>query len=113
MFDNKGNTLEQNMPLMTPLKLGARTVKNRIAINAMECCDADEQGNPTDTTYKRYENLFKGGAGVVIAEAFSVIDESKGRLHQPYGCILQRCNLIESAFSLHDLMVSHMSQTTS
>jgi len=32
---------------------------------------------------------------------------------KPYGCILQRCNLIESAFSLHDLMVSHMSQTTS
>jgi len=38
---------------------------------------------------------------------------SRDLLTLPYGCILQRCNLIESAFSLHDLMVSHMSQTTS
>jgi len=43
------------------------------------------------------------------------INSEMGRFHleKPYGCILQRCNLIESAFSLHDLMVSHMSQTTS
>jgi len=42
-----------------------------------------------------------------------LVDAAIGVQGLPYGCILQRCNLIESAFSLHDLMVSHMSQTTS
>ena len=29
----------------------------------MECTDADADGNPTDLTYQRYENLYKGGWG--------------------------------------------------
>ncbi|TFG59843.1 MAG: 2,4-dienoyl-CoA reductase [Spirochaetales bacterium] len=71
-----------NSPLFTSIKIGNRTAENRIVMNAMECCDADEAGNPTDKTYRRYEQLFEGGAGVIVVEALSVIDECKGRLHQ-------------------------------
>jgi len=68
--------------LFSKVQIGNKVAQNRIAINAMECCDADENGAPTDLTYRRYENLFAGDAGVIVVEALSVIDESRGRLHQ-------------------------------
>lgn len=74
--------MSASMPLLESVKIGARTAPNRIAINAMECCDADTEGNPTAATYRRYERVFNGQAGVVVVEALSVIDESRGRLHQ-------------------------------
>jgi 2,4-dienoyl-CoA reductase-like NADH-dependent reductase (Old Yellow Enzyme family) len=70
------------MPLLTSVKIGNRTVPNRIAINAMECCDADTGGNPTESAFRRYEKLFRGNAGVIIMEALSVVDENLGRAHQ-------------------------------
>jgi 2,4-dienoyl-CoA reductase-like NADH-dependent reductase (Old Yellow Enzyme family) len=74
--------MNESMPLLTSITMGNRTVVNRIAINAMECCDADTDGNPTDTAFRRYERLFRGNAGVIIVEALSVVDENRGRLHQ-------------------------------
>ena len=72
-------------PLFTELKIGPKTSVNRIAINAMECNDADRNGNPTDLTYERYKKAFRGNAGVIFMEAISVIDESKGRMNQLIG----------------------------
>ncbi len=74
--------MTETMPLLTSVRIGNRVTSNRIAINAMECCDADNEGNPTEKAYRRYERLFKGNAGVIIVEALSVIDESRGRLNQ-------------------------------
>ena len=74
--------MTETMPLLTSVRIGNRVTSNRIAINAMECCDADNEGNPTEKAYRRYEKLFKGNAGVIIVEALSVIDESRGRLNQ-------------------------------
>ena len=68
--------------LFSSLKIGTKTAPNRIAINAMEGCDADTSGNPTPTTHRRYERLFRGNAGVIVVEALSVVDENRGRLHQ-------------------------------
>ncbi len=68
--------------LFSSLKIGTKTAPNRIAINAMEGCDADTGGNPTPTAYRRYERLARGNAGVIVVEALSVVDENKGRLHQ-------------------------------
>ena len=48
----------------------------------MECCDADTNGNPTQTAFRRYERLARGDAGVIVVEALSVVDENRGRLHQ-------------------------------
>jgi 2,4-dienoyl-CoA reductase-like NADH-dependent reductase (Old Yellow Enzyme family) len=74
--------MAQTMPLLTPVRIGNKTAPNRIAINAMECCDADTNGNPTHTAFRRYERLARGNAGVIVVEALSVVDENRGRLHQ-------------------------------
>ncbi len=68
--------------LFSPVEIGPRTAPNRIAINAMECCDSDDEGNPTDKTYRRYRRLFEGGAGVIVLEAITVTYESRGRQYQ-------------------------------
>jgi len=48
----------------------------------MECVDSDEQGNPTDLTMQRYENLYKGKFGFVDLEAITVTNESRARKTQ-------------------------------
>lgn len=68
--------------LLSPIKIGTRTCQNRFWVQAMECTDADEEGNPTAWTIERYENLFKGGYGMVTLEAITVTDKSRSRLAQ-------------------------------
>ena len=62
--------------LLEPIKIGGKTVPNRFAVNAMEGTDADENGNPTELTYKRYERFFEGGAGFIDLEAITCQNES-------------------------------------
>ena len=71
-----------NDPVFQPIKVGGLTAPNRFVINAMECCDSDEEGNPTDRTFRRYRNLFEGGAGIIDLEAISVQYESRSRQFQ-------------------------------
>ncbi|MDD3519642.1 MAG: 2,4-dienoyl-CoA reductase [Actinomycetota bacterium] len=68
--------------LFQPIKIGNKISENRIAINAMECCDADEEGNPGEKTYRRYGKHFEGGSGVVVLEAITVGYESRSRKMQ-------------------------------
>ena len=68
--------------LLTPIQIGVHTCQNRFFSQAMECNDADEDGNPTDLTYQRYENLFKGEAGMVSLEAITITDKNRGRMNQ-------------------------------
>jgi 2,4-dienoyl-CoA reductase-like NADH-dependent reductase (Old Yellow Enzyme family) len=68
--------------LLSPIKIGTRTAKNRFFVQAMECNDADPKGNPTDLTYERYEKLFRGEAGLVSLEAITVTDQSRSRKNQ-------------------------------
>lgn len=77
--------MKENAPLFKEIKIGNRKAVNRIALNAMECCDADKDGNPSELTYKRYEKNVKGNAGIIFIEAISVIEESRGRLNQLIG----------------------------
>jgi 2,4-dienoyl-CoA reductase-like NADH-dependent reductase (Old Yellow Enzyme family) len=65
--------------LFRPVKIGTKTASNRLVINAMECCDSDKEGNPTERTYERYTNLFNGGAGLIDLEAITVTYENRGR----------------------------------
>jgi 2,4-dienoyl-CoA reductase-like NADH-dependent reductase (Old Yellow Enzyme family) len=74
--------MSERMPILTSVRIGNKTAPNRIAINAMECCDADTNGNPGETSFRRYERLARGNAGVIVVEALSVVDENRGRLHQ-------------------------------
>jgi len=68
--------------LFTPIKIGNKIATNRFATNAMECCDSDEVGNPTDRTYDRYSKLFQGGSGLIDLEAITVTYENRGRKTQ-------------------------------
>jgi 2,4-dienoyl-CoA reductase-like NADH-dependent reductase (Old Yellow Enzyme family) len=68
--------------LLSPISIGTRTSQNRIFVQAMECNDADADGNPTDLTYHRYENLFKGEAGLVSLEAITITDKNRSRMNQ-------------------------------
>jgi len=68
--------------LFKSLKIGPREAPNRIAINAMECCDALENGDPSPATYARYEKLFYGKAGIVFLEAITPQYEYRSRLNQ-------------------------------
>jgi 2,4-dienoyl-CoA reductase-like NADH-dependent reductase (Old Yellow Enzyme family) len=69
-------------PLAQPLQIGPKTASNRFVINAMECCDSDESGNPTAATYERYTNLFNGDAGIIVLEAITVGYENRSREFQ-------------------------------
>ena len=68
--------------LLSPIKIGTKISENRFFSQAMECTDADEEGNPSDLTYKRYENLFRGEAGLVSLEAITITDKNRSRLNQ-------------------------------
>jgi len=68
--------------LLSPIKIGTFTSPNRFFSQAMECTDADTEGNPSDLTYQRYENLFKGEAGMVSLEAITITDKNRSRLNQ-------------------------------
>ena len=68
--------------LFTPIKIGNKVAPNRLAWNAMECCDADENGNPSDKTYERYEKLFEGQAGLINLEAITIQYDSRSRKNQ-------------------------------
>jgi 2,4-dienoyl-CoA reductase-like NADH-dependent reductase (Old Yellow Enzyme family) len=68
--------------LLSPVMIGTRTCVNRFFSQPMECTDADEEGNPSDLTYLRYENLFRGEAGMVCLEAITITDKNRSRLNQ-------------------------------
>ena len=68
--------------LLSPITIGTRTCANRFFIQPMECNDGDADGNPTDLTYQRYENLFRGEAGMVCLEAITITDKNRSRMDQ-------------------------------
>jgi 2,4-dienoyl-CoA reductase-like NADH-dependent reductase (Old Yellow Enzyme family) len=68
--------------LLSPIKIGTHICQNRFFSQAMECNDADADGNPTDLTYERYENLFRGEAGLVSLEAITITDKNRSRMNQ-------------------------------
>jgi 2,4-dienoyl-CoA reductase-like NADH-dependent reductase (Old Yellow Enzyme family) len=74
--------MTSNEVLFQPIKIGPVTAQNRIAINAMECCDSDAKGSPSRKTYRRYQRYFEGGAGVIVLEAITVAYESRARKMQ-------------------------------
>lgn len=78
----KGDGMMAENALLRPVKIGNKTVPNRFAINAMEGTDADDRGNPSDLTYKRYERFFEGGSGFIDLEAITCQTECVSSPHQ-------------------------------
>ncbi len=63
--------MSANNLLFSPIKVGEKEIPNRFAVNAMECCDADDNGNPSEKTYRRYEKYFEGLSGFISLEAIT------------------------------------------
>jgi 2,4-dienoyl-CoA reductase-like NADH-dependent reductase (Old Yellow Enzyme family) len=68
--------------LSHPMKIGNRTAPNRLVTQPMECNDADENGNPSDLTHKRYRQLAEGGAGMIMVESLTISPRSRARRNQ-------------------------------
>ena len=67
-----------------PVALGARTLRNSIAIQPMEGCDACRTGEPDELTHRRYRRFAESGAGLIWFEATAVLPEARANPHQLY-----------------------------
>ncbi|HWQ61652.1 MAG TPA: flavin oxidoreductase/NADH oxidase [Negativicutes bacterium] len=74
----------QSRPLLwaEPLKIGDKTVPNRLAVHPMEGCDGTVDGRPDELTFRRYERFARGGAGLLWFEATAVVPEGRAAPRQ-------------------------------
>jgi 2,4-dienoyl-CoA reductase-like NADH-dependent reductase (Old Yellow Enzyme family) len=72
------------------LAIKNKTAPNRLFAQAMEGNDGENGGLPSERTVRRYIELAKGGWGVVLVEATSIIETSLARIN---GMIISRKNL--------------------
>ena len=68
--------------LKAPLKIGAFTAHNRIALQPMEGTDGTETGSPGELTVRRYLRFARGGAGLIWFEAVATAPEVRASAHQ-------------------------------
>ncbi|MBQ1223248.1 MAG: flavin oxidoreductase/NADH oxidase [Oscillospiraceae bacterium] len=95
VYSNIADFAEQNRELKTdlpfsadtkilaePLKVGSKTVSNRLVCQAMEGCDGTADGRPDELTKRRYDRFAKGGAGLIWFEATAVMEEGRANPRQ-------------------------------
>jgi len=70
--------------LSTPVKIGSKTIPNRLVCQAMEGCDGTKDGSPDALTKRRYDRFAKGGAGLIWFEATAVMREGRANPRQLY-----------------------------
>lgn len=76
-------SLSENLDVLKEeIKIGAKTVKNRIAIQPMEGCDGTLSGAPDDLTKRRYDRFAKSGSGLIWFEAVAVVNEGRANKRQ-------------------------------
>jgi NADPH2 dehydrogenase len=68
--------------LLRPIKIGSRTVGNRLAIQPMEGCDAELDGSPGELTFRRFRRFGAGGAKLIWGEACAVVPEGRANPRQ-------------------------------
>ncbi|MBQ8738311.1 MAG: flavin oxidoreductase/NADH oxidase [Clostridia bacterium] len=66
------------------IKVGSKTVHNRIVYQAMEGCDGTPDGAPDELTKRRYLRFARGGAGIIWFEATAVLGEGRANPRQMY-----------------------------
>lgn len=76
--------LEEDLSVLkTPVKIGEKTVANRLMIQPMEGCDSDEAtGTPSELTIRRYDRFARSGAGTIGFEAVAVVHEGRANPRQ-------------------------------
>jgi 2,4-dienoyl-CoA reductase-like NADH-dependent reductase (Old Yellow Enzyme family) len=71
-------------PALTPQRIGAIELKNRLAVAPMSRVSAAPDGTPTDEMTDYYRDFGRGGFGVVITEGtYTDTAHSRGYLNQP------------------------------
>lgn len=63
--------------LAEPVRVGEKTIPNRLCVLPMEGRDASAEGEPTELSLRRYTRFAHGGAGLLWAEADAVAAEGR------------------------------------
>ena len=75
--------VEESMgELRKPLKIGEKTIPNRICIQPLEGYDSRSDGSPSELVYRRYRRFARSGAGLVWFESAAVAEDGKSNPHQ-------------------------------
>ena len=77
-----GDPEEVRRVLARPVRVGAFTVGNSIAIQPMEGCDGTLDGSPGELTWRRYERFARGGAKLIWFEATAVREDGRANTRQ-------------------------------
>lgn len=64
------------------LRVGERTLSNRLAIHPMEGCDGNLDGTPGELTFRRWRRFAEGGAALLWGEATAVVPEARANPRQ-------------------------------
>lgn len=93
MLEDLGISLpitENTSILGEEVEVGNRISPNRFVALPMEGADCDMDGAPTDLTFRRYERMAAGGAGIIWLEACAVAREGRSKANAFF---LQKSNL--------------------
>ena len=69
-------------PLLTPIRIGDRSLPNRLAVQPMEAFDAAPDGSPGELAFRRYGRYGAGGSGLIWFEATAVVEEGRSNPRQ-------------------------------
>lgn len=62
--------ISENLDILAkPIEVYGKTIKNRLAIQPMECFDGAPDGTPSHLTLRRYRRFAEGGAGLIWMES--------------------------------------------
>ncbi len=93
--------------LARPVRVGAMTVGNSIAIQPMEGCDGTLDGAPGELTWRRYERFARGGAKLIWFEATAVRADGRANTRQLW---ITRQNVGEFARLVDRIRAVHREQ---
>ena len=78
-----GMTYDKDLtPLVRPVEGAGFSLKNAMVVQPMEGCDGTADGSPGELTLRRYDRFARGGAGLLWAEAISVVPEGRANPRQ-------------------------------
>ena len=70
--------VERDMSILgEPVRLGGRTIPNRICLQPLEGFDGTREGAPSDLIFRRYKRYARGGAGLIWYESITVADDGR------------------------------------
>lgn len=63
--------------LAEPVRLGNKTIPNRMCIHPLEGFDGTPDGRPSDLIFRRYGRYARGGSGLIWYESITVSDDGR------------------------------------